>query len=998
MDGGNMIARDTLAFVCVLAVTVTACSAMNSASCNSTRAASSQSRETTTDLRNLPYPTDTRLVARLRPDQLADAMQPSDRESSVPPTRAARVVVDRLVQGRWSPFTFGEWTAAFTEAARSDDSPTLSHIDPDRPMVLAVSTRHNESVLRDLDHSLPPVRASQLPAGLSMRAFLPADGNATSLRSEFERMCGTELRNCPSVVRTKAHDSWLVFDLHEAPSADLPAETLPDTWDGTDSHVFPRRTPAVKRFLSRDTAASVYWRTEDLAAVGAVAGAVESVEDLSRLEKQWPGSFLAEESLHNSISLHLDDPAARQYEDATLQLRSPSPGERSYEMVATRTEHGNTVAEHAAPELTLPGIQGDELPFRLEYAYDASAATKVANTPGPVEGVESQKDLTMLFEALRTKPGAMPTALGSSPAGLVAAIGPSWSDYLPGHVNSALQAWRNVHAVRGAADFETSASDSAGPAPTGVLAMLVDADSRVPDYVDRAATMLDESLGLEVEIDRQPRQDTDRVLVTAVVGDPAVSLGEESRIEPGLRGHMDARETTLPRPLEESAFGRLLSSAGTMSFETASSDGATGMRFQTGVDAPGKFTVPETDVSPTSHDGKTSCRRRLAATSRDALSNSTMNYHEVVSTADGLLKELETAKQECPDASRTIRRRWLEQRAVFEARVGDFVYANFSAAEACKLADDESCPMKQRLGVVTDNFRAPMSLPHSRFGWPDKALFYVGRDEVFYPRVAELSPSPRLERDVPTDELADALDDPDSATHRRLMDRLPLLTIPEGADSSATLGVLTVDQSIGSDLFRALVEMADRKQLDRETREAEKLIGRSPPGESVSGVVLYVRSRARDDGALPALILRTDSGEPPEGAEPVELELGRDGVSVEMPGGKRVEGPDGCAADEPTFCVRDSEKTAELLDRLDADPPADRGVEELDTPLVRQFRTDQLAAVLREMANHDRRYYFELSFRDDVPVAIVAAVVGTTGVYAREKDGREAVPHVRFAD
>lgn len=933
---------------------------------------------------DLPYPADTRAVARFQLDALPDLLdralelrriargEPSDREPNDPkgaslPDRAASLLAWSLFEGRVE-------TRDVHRMLTDRDAPPdevrrrmLTEVAPSRPVLVALSTRHNEQLLRQLRFGAPGSDLADMPLGFSLRIFFPAEGDPSRLVSQIEGACGGP---CRKVVRTATHESWAVVDVHYDPLGryreEKAPETIPDAW-GASEEYFERMTPAARAFLTADTPVAAYGRTEALADVGALAGALETFFALQNAEPHDRRSLASEGYFLAGRLYEFQDPNARENEDYTLRFGTTDEEGWTLETVASRTARGRALDRQMTFDAKLPAVRHDGAALHLDYALDPDAAVGEAAIPEMFQRAVDGGDIDSVLASLVTG-GVWPSAhlLLSYPNGLLKAVDASWSDIWARRLRMPRPPWRQLHAVRAALGVRTSEASRYGLAPTGGIAALVDSDSPIPTLVERFAGMAGGMIGVRIGVDTEPREETGRTLITATFGEPDGDLfGEPTAIDVGLTGRL---RTERLAPLADRAMNddrgdaadrriwRVARALGPARLDATRTDGATAHRLHVGDDAPGEFTVPDSRTDPVTPQTRPACARRAADASRAALDRLTDRESDPHALIDDLLPDLKSAEQRCRDREtpaadtiRWVRGRWLQRRAAAEAESGRFADAAETMSRGCTLVGDTDCPDVETLQTYADQYRAPTAAPHHRLASPPPGLFFLGRSTPFSPETAEAHRS----RDVDGLRTADLTDDDSdtrASSRQTLAEKLPVdpLDLPDRPRASAA--VLAIDRDLDSDLLEAALRAADGKSAGRRAYEQTARSRLARPPKNVTLLALHVRpTNATDEPGFPVLLFRTAGAPLPPDAPRIDLTVTPDGVTL-------------AGADAETVPL---DELADALPEIDetTDPPV-----------------------------------FVLNVPDPVATGRLAALSDVLTTYTRASHGDDAIPHLRFTD
>jgi len=604
------------------------------AACSTTKhAASDDSPKTVTQRAGLkapgaelPFPVDTRAVARIQLDALPDLVATTNRyrnnvfrsgtdASDDSPTTAAPedlagYVTQSLVAGRPDDLLVHQLIGG----AGGTNEPALSEIDAERSIVVALSTRHNTEMLRELEYRTgfpSPIP----PTGFSLRLFLPAD-DPDALLSEFERMCNGDSASCSRVVRTDTHQNWVLADIHfQSPAqsheqvASTPDE---DAWSPSENY-FSRPTPSARAFFTNDAVLSIYGRPDDITAIGGVAMATEFVARQRRARPENQMHILAKYLADGTSLFELADPPAREHEGITLQLDTSSDNLR-LEAITSHTERGRAVAEATQLDTRLPTIRTEtrSTALRLEYGFDPDAPLEAAAIPSAIKrGLESD-GMNGVAETIRTTGiWGWLDLLSGSPMGLLKTADTSWNTIWARETGLSRPPWHQVHALRLAMGARKNASTPTGFAPTGGIALLVDDNSALPAKLERLATMVRQQTNIAIQLEREPRDSADRTVFTVGLGNADNQFGEPTTIAGGLSADLHAEHLT---PLSDwiktnadsrnrrrgpslpMLLWRTLQTSETLRFETAQSDTATALRLAAGSDAPDGLSAPSSDA------------------------------------------------------------------------------------------------------------------------------------------------------------------------------------------------------------------------------------------------------------------------------------------------------------------------------------------------------------------------------------------------------------------
>lgn len=1030
---------------------------------------SSESRvrdaELDSSVRSLPYPEATRIVVRLGVDSLADALQGADRyvaavrkgETELPPEgaktgssvseeTAVHFAAHSLLRGKlWSeskppmgrgreveidgPVAAGKRAyGAYRQTDGGSEDETFTKVDPDRSIVVAVSTRHNGSVLDLLRLTAPPLGARDLPVGFSFRLFFPAkEGEASNLIGQMEDYCGEDRQRCEHVVRTATHDDWAVIEVDSGPARNASGRdemvSRPSSWDGTDSGVFAGKTPAVHKFLRSDEAITAYWRVGGFGEVGVLRSALETLDAIRDSPSDVRSELLLTGYALASKVSAFEHGGAGEFGDVALELGVPAPGEWTVTSVLSRTEEGRAIAADSTADVALPEIEKKDATIDFEYALNLDGALEQATHPAPFEEALDSGDWGSLAETVRVGGRWIwASALSRFPVGLIKVVD-SLLEQTPGLVSNLgglrknpLEAslvsileterpWRTIRALRIAIELRRDSDARSGVAPDGGVSFAVTPDSKLPELVEGASEAMSRYLGVDVEVSEQSPEAREGTIVNVAFGDHVQSFGALTPVEPGIGGAAEVPEIDA-----RNALWKLLRLAEEFRLETAGTEKGAALRFHIGSTELDELSVPSGSIASQSSGTSPTCLRRASEISRSGLSVLGEEPEKSAEVVSRTLRRLRSDSESCGDDRpetveplHQLRRRWLYRRAILEVRTGRLRAASKTVASACELSGGSDCPDPGLWNLDQSDFHKPKSRRHHVLENPVPGMFFVGRGGLFYPYFSGLRHSARFGLDVDAEFLVDLLREEKSTIRGELVPRLPLETLvleeQSAEDRTASVGVVPVDQTVGTGVLGALLQVAADRTVSEDARQRAPLLGLPKPPKDVTGLALPVRARGSNDteskSGLSIVVLRTPSAPVPEGAKKVRLILGEDGVTVRGPDGNSLAGPKDCRGEKRTLCVRELKRARELREKFRKDS-LERGRErEVAAALVRQFRLAGLPDLLEGIEGGDTPPVFELYVESDLPVAIVAAVAGEIGAYTVDLYD-EPIPLIRF--
>lgn len=1011
-----------------LALLLAACSTTSGADSGT----SSEISEVDAPARDLPYPEQTRSVLALRPDRAPDAVgsvraslgaargsppgeaergssESGEAESPSPASRAATAAVAGMLNARGVgvPQIPGLYRQ-LAEPSGDWAGRLLTAIDTERPLLFALSTRFNDSVLRTLRLGAPAVDASVLPTGPTGRLFLPAAEGTSELKAQIENLCGEDRSQCASVPRVASHDSWVVVDVGSGLSPDEGSgrggSSGPD-WSGSDEEYFERATPAARAFLESDSALSMYIRTDDVPELGAVIGAFEARNALAnaapanRTELYNKGLSIA------GTVFEFSDPETRETEDASLAIDAPRPGAWSAEVVSTHTAHGRAVADAGTIDARLPQVEAASPVLEFEFAADTEAAFDEARPPRPLRRAAESGDWGRVAEMLRTG-GAWGwySLVGSAPTGSAAAL-QEWIAQRSANLGgSKSPPTEQIYAVRASLGTTSDSKAPVGFVPTGGIALLVDREGRLVELIEKLVGRLDAGTPVTAAMDRRKREGSDRMVVEITFGGAEDVFGDASAVAGGPKVRLRAnRLPDLPRMGPSgSAARRVLSSAEVVRLDARHSGRGRAVRFHAGPEEPADLAVPRARTEPATPRSRPGCVVRASAASRRALSayglgmggdGSWFDHHSELD--EKLRSYAEDCLEDASDAAaqvRWLRGRWLRARSFVASAQWDFPAATEAAKTACELEDDSECAMRERFATVADAYRAPEAVAHLRVEDVPREQLMIGHSRIFYPPVPEFASDAERPGAGDVSALVEALEAGASETGETWSERLTLRGIPTGAGERTSVALLPVDRTHPARFLGRLNAYVDDLEVPVEYRQERKLLGKPVPPADVTGLALHVQPEGSRSGEHQVVVLRASLPEVSEDAETVSVEVSSEGIDLRKPDGDTVSSFEACEGRSPTLCVRDSESVEATFESIEK-APADADSEAFRR-LAEQYRLDALTDRLAATSGGPSTTY-ELRVDPAIPTGLVARIAGRIGTHTLE--GHDRPPQILFA-
>lgn len=1011
-----------------LALLLAACSTTSGADSGTSSAIS----EVDAPARDLPYPEQTRSVLAIRPDRAPDAVgsvrtflgaargsppgeaergtsESGESESPSPASRAATAAVAGMLDARGVgvPQIPGLYRQ-LAEPSGDWAGRLLTAIDTDRPLLFAMSTRFNKSVLRTLRLGAPAVDASVLPTGPTGRLFLPAAEGTSELKAQIEKLCGEDRSQCASVPRVASHDSWVVVDVGSGLSPDEGSgrggSSGPD-WSGSDEEYFERATPAARAFLESDAALSMYIRTEDVAELGAVIGAFEARNALAnaaptnRTELYNKGLSIA------GTVFEFSDPEARETEDASLEIDAPRPGAWSAEVVSTHTAHGRAVADAGAIDARLPQLEAASPVLEFEFAADTEAALDEARPPRPLRRAAENGDWGRVAEMLRTG-GAWGwySLVGSAPMGSAAAL-QEWIAQRSANLGgSKSPPTEQVYAVRASLGTTPDAKAPVGFVPTGGIALLVDREGRLVELIEKLVGRLDAGTPVTAAVDRRKREGSDRTVVEITFGGAEDVFGAASAVAGGPKVRLRAnRLPDLPRMGPSgSAARRVLSSAEVVRLDARHSRRGRAVRFHAGPEDPADLSVPRARTESATAGSRPECLIRASAASRRALSAYGLgmggdgNWFDHHSELDD---KLQSHGKDCPeDASdatariRWLRGRWLRARSFLASASWDFPAATEAAEKACALEDDSDCAFRERFATLAGAYRPPETAAHLRVEDIPREQLMIGHSRTFYPPVPEFASDGERPGAGDVSALVGAVEAGASESGETWSERFTLRGIPTGAGGRTSVALLPIDRTHSARFLGRLNAYVDDLEVPVEYRQERKLLRKPVPPADVTGMALHVRPDGARESGYPFVVLRASLPDASEGTEAVSVEVSSEGIDLRNPDGEAVASIDACEGRSPTLCVRDAETVERTLESIEK-APADADSEAFRR-LAEQYRLDALDDRVAAVDSSGPSTTYELRVDPAIPAGLVARIAGRIGTHTLERHDRP--PQILF--
>lgn len=832
-------------------------------------------------------------------------------------------------------------------------------MDSTRPMLVALSTRGNDGAFRHLENNVPPHQPEALPIGPSTRLFVPAS-DASALRSQMEQFCAQGKGMCRSVERFATASDYAVVDIFYdwlGPRMRKNAPALAyDEWDEADEGYWQRDTAALRAFLTRDAALSMYMRAEDLPAMGALQGAGEVLDAVGSVQRS---RLLEMMNMGYRIAgqlFRLEAPQARETEDAAFFLRAEGDKGVVFDTVRSYTRQGAEVAEAADREIELPSLETKGALVEFDWVRDNGAAVEAAKLPRWAE------------ELLAGEYGAGEAAEIFRNGGLWAYMIPVFSypdafrlalqeivgDSGPRQIRQ-LQRADEVLAMRASLDWVADDKAPMGARPKGGVVVALDKDSTLDKSIGQMLGQLEQALQIEASMQSETRGDYK--VIRVAFGEDAEIFGETSPVGRTMQARVDlAKLSAQLQPMmamsgNDSPQMQMLWSAlkrvetGRLDMIEVERGSAVRLALGTGaLDAP---ELPRSAQPLASPEPAAACLMKARAAVREAKDavGSDLYPQQMTELLERLRTELDAAGGECggsdPRAAEEIawmRAAWTSYAATYWARQMQWERAAKLYATACDEGHSAACGDAKRLARLRAQMRLPristggVALDDVPAGPPlitREGLRWLSAGDIF--RLGSRD-------ELSTEQLAAGQFD---GEEHQFLRRMPLETWQPDNGEAVNLAVILVDRTVPDTVLASLAALVAKKDMTRARREAQLLRQPVPPATPPE---LALAVEGPTDGSMSALPIDA----PAESSAAAEIIIGADGIRIEK-GGQMVAPVEGCPKDGPTLCVEDQEKTGERLDALLAGMEDEANETAAFDALARSYRLTQLTETLKAL-------------------------------------------------
>jgi hypothetical protein len=974
--------------------------------------------------RRLPYPGQTRFVAKFRfdriysavehvADSLRDADEHGDTEASKLPS--ARELSSFFIAGLLGADIEQQRLMPSLQGAATDKplGPTFDSLALDRPSLVALSTQPNASMLDYFALSMPYTGADVLQPGVWLRFFVPArDGHASRLRDQIQNAC-QPVNVCRSIKRIDTYEQWVVIDGRFGPPAAL---ALPEEGSSKDSpnkdarlttdgaHVFEELTPAGRRFLEDDSAASLYARTDDIPAFGALMGAIDmrnaltSASPKNRTALAWRGFEIA------GGAFQFQSPETRELGDFTVGL-GRNEDAWQFHGVMSRTKVGSKVADAAKIERTLPDIQVDSPTFSLDWGFNVKRSLRATTLPAWAREASEDGSWGHLLELVRTG-GLWPyaTVLVSHPTGLLKTLHEMRADMPNRRAEQTISTATSINAIRAKFSVEQSSSAPAGYAPHGGIAIGYAGDPPLLNRIKRSEPLLRRMLGTEVTIDVESSEQTDHQLVRIGLGDTDGVFGESSDVDTGIRATLDltplsdiGQQTSIPGwsyfASQQALHLRTDGSNSALEFNVASGENPVALKPPSPSDPPLEQPAP---ANP--------CLDAATQISRQSMQNLGEAEHRsnaigrTLTELKSTLNHCDSPNQNVTDSIRLIRSAWLDIQAGMQLAAVSPVKALESITEACQLRNTKTCTVRDRFATIAEQFLPPRTSGHLESEPLQAGSILIGQNDLFPVGESMRLPS-TLDKPGRIAELVETGNPPGEREKQMLGDllRTEVVTFdPVGSDQSHRLSAtyVPIDGRRAWSVTKYLVSAGTDMNLTRRQRYEATIMGRNKPPKDISAALLPVTSDRTDFDSVSTLLLFAPGADAPDDAKRVQLVLSDEGISVNSTDIEFTR-PGDCRGDQPDVCVRDSDRVEQLLEQLSDEPLNSDEASQLFDALAEQYRVD---ALQQAAGNHaSAPLFFDVQAAPELPTGLVARVIAAvTHHHSNPDEGR--VPVVRITD
>lgn len=956
---------------------------------------------------SLPMPEHTRAIVRVHPQRFGEfleAVNARARAAGAPGMAAVDRPEALVAFAALSPASSRPGMLKQLLTADEEDYQELakhfSSVDGSRPILLAVSTRGNEGLLNRLRYGLPVYTDWQdYPAGLSRRVFIPVT-DPEEFRSDLDDI-RSELRLSEDAIRRfDSRAGYVAIDIHQRTAQEqLSEDPFVVDWGANEEGYWSRDTPALRAFLQRDSAISIYARGADLPPMGALSGMVQAAEALGSATPQNRRAMYARGSSLASQLFFMESPESREFEDMTVAIVANDDHELVADLYRSHTEYGARIAEAARLDVELPSIRVDAPKIDFEWARDGHAARGQAIQPTWMQAFDGDggpgKDLAALLRA--TGFWGYAVAMLNYPQGFGSGLAQLGSEALmPGF--SPLNQGSDLYALRVRLGLADDSSQPLAARLRGGLVVLVHQDSDLTRQLENFIEQIQSVMPVEASINKEPSNDKTLVRVAlgpddALFGEPEPVASFSTRLRLEQLEQLTRRQLPMRRAGQFAAALTLLKGAGELQIEDASSRQATALRVRLGAGDTQPLSVPRSTVPLADPQRPVGCSSGVATASRQMLDQLDRNDPaELPAFFDRVNERLDAAESECAKIDAPSRETLDWMRVSWQSYEGRYWAEQMQWGSALELLDDACDAGNSR--ACTDRDKTRDYQQRLRFAQVAAASTKLEAMPA-RPAVATRGGLSQWsmgmidamygEQTIEFDQLVSAHTDPLHDVFHRLVVR----TIEPRGHGPISAVILPIDQLLSSATARALVQVAHKKDVESERRRAKYRNEKPPKGAAATGFVAALEG----EPGLGLLVFRSASDDARPDRPPIVVTVSDDGLTIGHEEGETMQ-LNGCPPKDEDGCRIDAEKASDHIDRLlNGDSDADQSAQRL-AEIVQWYGVDKLPEKLDAMDLSADGLHVVIRAEAEVPFGLLAQLHGSLNAWASQTDPSGAVPFV----
>ncbi len=659
-------------------------------------------------IEQLPMPEQTRAVFRINPEQLDGVIAESGLDQrdadDVVPTETRLVAwwlqhPDRAVVAP-ADWLFG---AGYDETVA--DQHAFDALDTSRSMVVSVTSRNAEDQLRYLRYRLPLVSYHAQMSRDSLRVFIPAE-DAGELKAQLEAHCEHEDANCRFVERFSTHDDYAVVDVSRsalgASSRVDQGETMDRRFDDLDHNYWSDPTVAAHAFLTGDHAVALYTRSEDIPALGAIAGVSELME---ALERATPGSgqrLMQRGAQMAATTLVMSAPDVREYEDLAMTVHhDPEASKVTGDLVRTFTEHGASISEPSGP-VEPPSRSDDEPKPVLHFEWAAPEGKSPQQLDLPDWADHPEMGAAGLAETFRDGGvWAYWTVLAGYPragAAMIDAVNPTQESML-GSVKSVEMKVGQKRVEQLLARLDDPTASFQGHREAVMMQMLAQAVEQVVLRVepsgqwDMLIGQLEEmlaQLGADLVVDVQRQEDQKIIAITpegadSIADSPGVAAGS-TRLELNTSELTELLREASDHIGDHPEMLESLQFLDATRIRHATFKEGTLTRMTTGTDSEAELAMPPVDYQPRQVDAETDCLQEVQSLYLSYDNPFDLSPFERIDAIADVMDELGTLQDRCDGDDDSAKLQWVQSR--WNAIEGLFLAQSYQWDDAASRFED----------------------------------------------------------------------------------------------------------------------------------------------------------------------------------------------------------------------------------------------------------------------------------------------------------------------